>query len=72
MTRAEHVAWAKARALEYVEAGEYDMAMASMMSNLNKHPEIDGVAALQWGKDVVGPLLAGDWAAVRAAIEDYQ
>jgi hypothetical protein len=71
MTRAEHVAWAKARALEYVEAGNYQDAMSSMMSDLGKHPDIGTVAALQWGQKAVGPLLDGDWAAVRAAIEDF-
>jgi hypothetical protein len=39
MTRAEHLAWAKARALEYVEIGELPNAVASMGSDLGKHPE---------------------------------
>lgn len=39
MTRAEHMAWAKQRALEYVERGELSSAIASMISDLGKHPE---------------------------------
>lgn len=39
MTRAEHLAWCKQRAMEYVAAGDYDQAVASMLSDLGKHPE---------------------------------
>jgi hypothetical protein len=35
----EHLAWCKQRALEYVDRGELADAIASMGSNLNKHPE---------------------------------
>ncbi|WP_140464628.1 hypothetical protein [Hymenobacter nivis] len=44
-TRAAHLEWAKARALEYVDAGELANACASFMSDLTKHPEIDPTAA---------------------------
>ncbi len=37
MTRAEHLAWAKSRALELVDAGELHQAVASMISDLSKH-----------------------------------
>jgi hypothetical protein len=39
MTRAEHLAWCKERALEYVARGELLDALASMTSDLGKHPE---------------------------------
>jgi hypothetical protein len=39
MTRAEHLAWCKRRALEYVTAGDLEQAMASMASDLGKHPD---------------------------------
>ncbi len=39
MTRDEHLAWCKQRALEYVDAGDLDEAFASMLSDLGKHPE---------------------------------
>lgn len=39
MTRQEHLAWCKRRALEYLDAGDYPQALASMVSDLNKHEE---------------------------------
>lgn len=39
MTRAKHLQWCKDRALEYVESGDYSQAVASMVSDLNKHDE---------------------------------
>lgn len=45
MTRAEHLAWAKRRALEYVERGELMHAVSSMMSDLAKHPELGSPGA---------------------------
>lgn len=44
MTRAEHVAWAKARALEYVELGDAQQAVTSMLSDLKKHAETEELA----------------------------
>jgi hypothetical protein len=38
--RDEHLAWAKQRALEYFEAGDLASAVASMGSDLDKHPEL--------------------------------
>jgi hypothetical protein len=35
-TRAEHLAWCKERALEYVAAGDEEGAVASMTSDLGK------------------------------------
>lgn len=39
MTRDEHMAWCKQRALEYVDRGETVEAVASMLSDLGKHEE---------------------------------
>ena len=39
MTRAEHLRWAKDRALEYADRGETGNAISSLMSDLDKHPE---------------------------------
>lgn len=36
-SREEHLAWSKARALAYVEAGDLQNAVASMGSDLSKH-----------------------------------
>lgn len=38
-TRAEHLAWCKQRAMEYVNVGDYAQAVASMLRDLGKHPE---------------------------------
>lgn len=36
MTHDEHLKWAKDRALEYVDNGRLDLAVASMLSDLQK------------------------------------
>jgi len=41
MTRQEHLDWCKKRALEYLDHGDVSNAIASMMSDLNKHPETE-------------------------------
>lgn len=41
MTRAEHLAWAKERALAYLEAGDISEAVASMFSDMQKHKGSD-------------------------------
>lgn len=48
-TRAEHLAWCKARALQYVDAGDVENAFASMISDLNKHPDTEGHAGAELG-----------------------
>jgi hypothetical protein len=40
VTREEHLAWSKKRALEYVERGDLIQAVTSMSSDMNKHPEL--------------------------------
>lgn len=39
MNRAEHLQWCKDRALEYVKTGDFNNAVASMLSDLSKHEE---------------------------------
>jgi hypothetical protein len=41
MTRQEHLDWAKQRALEYAQRGDIKNAVASMLSDLSKHPELE-------------------------------
>lgn len=58
-TRAEHLAWCKRRALEYVEAGDIVNAFASMASDLGKHPETEGHIGIQLGMmELMAGLLA--------------
>lgn len=42
MTRLEHLAWCKQRALEYLDRGDLPNALASMLSDMRKHPENAG------------------------------
>lgn len=39
MTRQQHLEWCKKRAHEYLARGDLKNAVASMMSDLEKHPE---------------------------------
>lgn len=38
-TREEHLAWCKQRALEYIDRGQINEGLTSMMSDMSKHPE---------------------------------
>ena len=49
MTRAEHLAWCKKRALEYCDNGDASNAWASMASDLSQHDETANHAGLQLG-----------------------
>lgn len=57
MTRQEHLDWCKARALQYVDRGDLQNAYASMSSDLNKHPETKGHAAVSVGLKL---MMVGD------------
>jgi len=49
MNRSEHLQWCKDRALEYVDNDDVTNAIASMGSDLSKHPETEGHAGIQIG-----------------------
>jgi len=49
MTRAEHLQWCKNRAMEYVNAGDAQQGLTSIMSDLRKHPETESHAGIQLG-----------------------
>jgi hypothetical protein len=49
MTRAEHLAWAKERALAYADKGDAVNALASLTSDLGKHPVTEGHEAIMLG-----------------------
>ena len=48
-TKAEHLAWRKKRALEYVDFGDLSNAFASMASDLGKHEETKNHGGIQLG-----------------------
>ena len=47
MTRDEHLAWAKARALEYIAQGRGANAIASLAADLAGHEETAGHPAIE-------------------------
>jgi hypothetical protein len=49
VTRAEHLAWCKERAMQYVDAGDVTQALASLMSDLRKHPGTENHMAIELG-----------------------
>jgi hypothetical protein len=68
MTRAEHLQWAKDRALAYLPANPVE-AMTSMMSDLTKHAELKNHAGLR-----IAPMFYGghkDPQGVRRWIEGF-
>lgn len=62
MTRSEHLEWCKKRALEYVDMGDCNQAIASMLSDLNKHKETQNHpgAQLAVGLMMIGQLSSAD------------
>jgi hypothetical protein len=49
MARAEHLEWAKQRALAYVERGDLQNAFTSLASDLRKHPELADHPGIELG-----------------------
>ena len=68
MTRAEHIAWCKVRALEYLPDDPAG-AVSSMLSDLNRHEEtVDPIGVT--GLLLTSALLSGA-EAVRTCIEGF-
>lgn len=57
LTRDEHLAWCKKRALEYCDKGDVMQAFTSMGSDLDKHPETKKHPGVDIG---LGLLMIGD------------
>ena len=55
MDRAEHLKWAKDRALEYADQGAMANAIGSLRSDLGKHP--DTVASVSVVDELMMPLM---------------
>ena len=53
ITRSEHLAWCKQRALEYVDRGDVSQAFASMTSDLRKHGETQDHAGIELGASLL-------------------
>jgi hypothetical protein len=48
MTRDEHLAWSKTRALKYLDDGDLLEAFTSMGSDLSKHPELRKIGEMMF------------------------
>jgi len=68
-SRADHLAWAKARALEYVDAGNVLQAMASLTSDLTKHDETHKLVTRHLFAETTRIAIGGDMEAARAFID---
>ncbi len=69
-TREEHLAWCKARALEYLPA-EPQQALTSMWSDLETHPETAGHGANELGMMMLMSGLLKSPSQVRNFINGY-
>jgi hypothetical protein len=72
VTRDEHIAWCKKRALEYVEGGNLSHAVANMASDLKTHPDTDNPALNGLAMIDMMYVTDGDKAAVQRWIQRFQ
>ena len=70
-TRAEHLAWCKQRANEYVDRGELQNAYASMASDMGKHPETAEHSAINLGMQLMRSGLLGTSEKMRNFIDGF-
>ena len=71
-SRGEHLAWCKQRALEYVDRGDLQNALASMGSDMRKHPETDSPAVVMLlGIEGIRYVAANDAEGMRRLITGF-
>jgi hypothetical protein len=70
--RAEHLAWCKRRALEYLDAGELQNALTSMLSDMEKHADTKYPAAGILVPLGISIVLREDAAEMRRWIEGFR
>ena len=71
MNRDEHVEWCKGRALAYLDDDDLGQALASMLSDLGKHPETSAIAKSPLSMIGMQAVMAGDAGGVRRFIEGF-
>lgn len=71
MSRDDHLAWAKTRALEYVDRYELMNAVNSMLSDLNAHDGFDKVTSAFLATLGMMDVINGDREAVRRWVEGF-
>ena len=67
ITRAEHLAWCKERALAYVDQGDVQNAFASLVSDLGKHTNTRDHGAIELGM----MLMIGGQLSTEAQMRDF-
>ena len=72
MTREEHLAWCKERALEYVDRGDLLQGITSMGSDLSKHPETENHPGINIGIGLVAIGSLSSQAEMRTFIEGFR
>lgn len=68
-TRSNHLEWCKQRATEYLDRGDVTNAVASIMSDLNKHPDTERHPGIRLGMML---MLGGQLSTVDQAREFIQ
>lgn len=71
-TRDEHLAWARQRALRYLEAGNVDEAFASLGSDLAQHPVLRNDPQIRLGARLLIEGHLETPAAMRSYIEGFE
>jgi hypothetical protein len=72
-TREDHLAWCKERALAYVDRGDLVNALASMGSDMRKHPDTDTpTTAVLLATEGVRCVSVGDTNGMRRLIEGFR
>lgn len=70
LTREDHLAWCKKRAHEYLEKGDIKNAVTSMLSDMEKHPDTEGISPIlaMLGMQV---CMSGDMPEARRFIDGF-
>lgn len=71
MTREEHLQWCKKRAHEYLDRGDMQNAVTSMMSDMIKHPDTKFAVEGVLGQLGMLALMSGDNQQVRRYIDGF-
>lgn len=71
MTRKEHMQFCKARATEYVDRGDLSGAVASMLSDLGKHPDTAPLVSGPLGMIGLMEAASGSTARVQRFIDGF-
>jgi hypothetical protein len=72
MTREDHLAWCKKRALACVERGELEEALFSMGKDLQAHPAFQGMTLSTMFLLGINYVAQGDAPAMRRWIEGFR